>query len=91
MLELLGFIFSEDDPQATHYRDGRSYYFWEARRGRELIHVYVRRAAFEERFGRAPGERYRQCLLRSRRDIQDAASNKWRPGDGEVFLEENDF
>lgn len=90
MLELQDFIFSEDDAQANHYRDGRSYFFWEARHDKAAVSVYVSRVAMQEKFGLGPMED-RQRLLRSRQRIQAAANRKWRPGDDRVFLEENDF
>jgi hypothetical protein len=90
MLELQDFMFSEDDAQARHYRDGRSYHFWEARRLTEVISVYVDRTAIHDMFGPDPGEG-RERLLRSREKIQEAANRKWRPGDDRVFLEESDF
>lgn len=90
MLELQDFIFSEDDAQAKHYRDGRSYFFWEARHHKQVISVYVSRVAINETSGLGPLED-RESLLRSRQKIQAAANRKWRPGDDRVFLEENDL
>ncbi|HEY8126206.1 MAG TPA: hypothetical protein VIF88_12410 [Methylocystis sp.] len=90
MLELQDSVFSEIDAQARHYRDGRSYYFWEARRLKDVIGVYVSGAAMHKKFGPSPLEE-RERLLRSRQNIQEAANRKWRPGDDKVFLEEGDF
>ncbi len=89
MLELQDFIFSEDDAQARHYRDGRSYYFWEARRLKDVISVYVNRTAIHDALVGATEDRER--LMSSRQRIQEAANRKWRPGDDRVFLEESDF
>ncbi|MGE0194318.1 MAG: hypothetical protein AB7P48_01685 [Methylocystis sp.] len=90
MLELQDFIFGEDDVQARHYHDGRSYYFWEARHHWAPINVYVSRMAMHDKLGLSAMED-RECLLRSRQKIQEAANRKWRPGDDRVFLEANDF
>ncbi|CCJ05847.1 Hypothetical protein BN69_0396 [Methylocystis sp. SC2] len=90
MLKLQDFMFSEDDAQARHYRDGRSYHLWEARHLTEVISVYVARTAIRDMSGPDRGEG-RERLLRSRKKIQEAANRKWRPGDDRVFLEESDF
>ena len=68
MLKLQDFIFSEDDAQARHYRDGRSYYFWEARCLKEVISVYVDRTAIHDKLSLDPIEG-RERLLRSRQKI----------------------
>jgi len=90
MLELQELNLSEDDAQAKHYRDGRSYFCWEARHHKELISVFVSRVAMHEKFGLGLIED-RQRLLNSRQNIEAAANRKWRPGDKRVVLEENDL
>ena len=79
MLELQDFMFSEDDAQARHYRDGRSYHFWEARRLTEVISVYVDRTAIHDMFGPDPGEG-RERLLRSREKISGGGEQKMAAG-----------
>ena len=91
MLQLLDVAFDEVDPSMLHFRDGRAYHFWEARDGTQLVRIYISRAALESRFDLAPGESLGQVLLRAHPRIQDAANNKWRPDDCNVFLEDDDF
>ncbi|MFO1103510.1 MAG: hypothetical protein U1E20_11470 [Methylocystis sp.] len=91
MLQLLDVVVGEIDPPTMHYRDGRAYYFWEAQYGAQLVRVYVSRTALEQSFDLAPGEGLRHVLSRSHQRIQDAANNKWRPNDRNVFLEDDDF